>query len=142
MANQYLALKKKHQEEVSNFPMVFAFNKEQFGKAMEQLGLSVDDTDKIYSIGGGGYIRKIDSEALHEMFERHGKERQEAIDNDETGDGFIYDMFSYELANHEYGYTGEIEDTLDALGLTYDEVNANEKLLYAFNKACKSQRDY
>jgi hypothetical protein len=135
MENKYLILKQKHQEEVNNFPMVFAFNKKQFEEAMEKLGLTVSDTDKVYDIGGGGLIRKTDSEALNEMGKRHSREMQEAIDGDPTGEGFIFDMFSYELDNHEYGYTGEIEPTLNALALTLEEIEADEKLLHGLNKA-------
>ena len=46
-------------------------------------------------------------------------------------------MFKYELDNHEYGYTGDAEDTIEALGLTWDEINSNENLLNGFKKACK-----
>lgn len=140
MTNTYSILKQKHQEEVNNFPMGFAFSKKQLEEAMEKLGLTATDTDKVVSIGGGGFIRKTDSEALGEMWSRQKKEMKDAIDNDTTGDGFIFDMFAYELANHEYGYTGEIEPALDALGLTIDEINASESLLYGLNKAVKEQR--
>ena len=55
---------------------------------------------------------------MHETFARHHKELQAAIDADPTGEGFIKDMFLYELENHEYSYTGTAEDALDSLGLT------------------------
>lgn len=139
MTNQYLILKQKYQEEVNSFPMVFAFSNEQFDEGMSKLGLTAADTDKVCSIGGGGFIRKEDSNSLSEMFNRHKKEMQAAIDNDPTGDGFILDMFDYELANHEYSYTWEIEPTLDALGLTVDDVNADSRLLHGLNKARKQQ---
>jgi hypothetical protein len=139
MTNLYTVLKKQQQEEINNFPMVFAFNDKQFEEAMEKLGLTKKDTDKVYSFGGGGIYRKTDSQALRDMFDKHEKEMQEAIDNDLTGDGFIYDMFDYELANHEFGYTWDSEPTLEALGLTMEEVQANEKLLRGFNKAKKNQ---
>lgn len=143
MTNSYLVLKAKQQEEVNNFPMVFAFSNSQFEEAMTKLGLQVTDTDKIFSIGGGGYIRKTDSDALSEMFLRHSKEKQEAIDGDLTGEGYVYEMFEYELGNHEYGYTYDVEPTLDALGLTFGEVRANEKLSNALKKArtAVSRRD-
>lgn len=139
MANAYLALKQKHQAEVNNFPMVFAFSNKQFEEAMQKLGLTADDTDKIYSIGGGGYIRKTDSKALSEQVDRHTKEMQAAIDADATGDGFIFEMFNYELGNHEYSYTREVEPTLDALGLSMEEVNADAKLKHGLQKARKAQ---
>ena len=142
MTNAYLILKRKQQEEVNNFPMVFAFSDKQFEEGMEKLGLTATDTSKVCSIGGGGIIRKTDSQTFGDMLEMQKKEMDEAIEADTTGDGFIFDMFSYELANHEYSYTWDIEPTLDALGLTIDEVNASDKLLNGLKKAKKSVSDY
>ena len=139
MPNAYVALKQRHQQESDAFPFMFAFSEEQFTKGMESLGLSPTDTDQIYSIGMGGYIRKTDASAMNEMFARHARERQEAIDADKTGTGYIYDMFDYELANHEYEYTGDVSDTLDALGLTPEQVNADPRMVRALNRACKRQ---
>jgi hypothetical protein len=142
MSNTYLSLKEKHQKEYNEFPMAFAFSDRQFEEAMSKLGLTVNDTDKVYSIGLGGYIRKTDSKPLHEMTVRQSKEMKEAIEADTTGEGFIFDMFSYELANHEYGYTREVDSTLDALNFTLDEIMASDKLLNGLRKACKSVGDY
>ena len=122
--------------------MVFAFSDKQFEEGMQKLGLTKKDTDKVYSFGGGGFYKKTDAEALRNMFDKHEKEMQEAIDNDLTGDGFIFEMFDYELANHEYCITWDSEPTLQALGLTIEEVKASEKLLYSFNKARNSQKNY
>lgn len=138
MSNTYLILKEKHQKEFNEFPLAFAFSDKQFEEGMEKLGLKKTDTDKVYSMGGGGFYRKTDAEAFHAMIDRHDREMTEAIEADATGEGFIFDMFSYELANHEYGYTREIDGTLDALGLTMDEINESEKLLHGLKKACKS----
>lgn len=142
MANAYLALKQKQQQEVDNFPFMFAFSNKQFEEGMAKLGLEASDTDKIYSIGGGGYVRKTDSQAMGEMFERHAREMKEAIKSDTTGDGFIFEMFNYELGNHEYVITGDTGDTLDALGLTLEEVNASEKLKNGLRKAMNAQHEW
>ena len=123
--NKYTELKSKHQAEVDAFPFGFAFNQKQFDEMMTKWGLAPTDTDKIYKIGGGGYVRKSDADAMDEMFERHEAERKAAMQDDE----YLYQMFNYELANHEYGYTGDLEDTLDALGLTMDEINADPRML-------------
>ena len=133
--NRYSVLREKQQKEIDAFPFMFAFNKQQFAEGMAKLGLKETDTDKIYSIGQGGYIRKTDSEALAEMLDRHGEEMEKEIAADTTGDGFIYDMFYYELANHEYSYSGSITDTLDCLGLTQEKVNADKRLLHGLKKA-------
>lgn len=135
--NQYQILNARHQSEVDAFPFMFAFSQKQFDEGMARLGLEPTDTDKILSIGGGGYIRKSDRDALHELLNRHAAETQAAIDADETGEGFVRDMFVYELDNHEYGYTGDLSDTLDALGLTLEEVKADPKLKHGLQEACK-----
>ena len=136
--NQYKVLSDRHQREVDAFPFMFAFSQKQFDEGMvERFGLKPTDTDKILSIGGGGYIRKSDRDALHEMMNRHAAETQAAIDADETGEGFVRDMFVYELDNHEYSYTWDLEPTLDALGLTLEEVEADPKLKHGLQEARK-----
>lgn len=100
------------------FPLGAAFSKEQFEKMMQGWGLTVNDVDKICSLGCGCFIRKSDKERFLEMSARFKKEMQDAIAADKTGDGFIYEMFLYELANHEYCITYDYEETFDALSLT------------------------
>ena len=138
--NVYLELKNKHQKEINDFPFGFAFSETQFNEMMvERFGLAPEDTDKIYSIGGGGYIRKSDSDAMHEMLERHAAEREVA--RTENKDDYLYHMFNYELANHEYNYTGDLTDTLDALDLTLEEINANPQIDEALQRAIKHQME-
>lgn len=142
MTNVYSKLKRKHEKEFNEFPMMFAFSDKQFEEGMEKLGLTKEDTDKIYSIGGGGYIKKTDSKALSELMKKNELEMKNAIDSDLTGEGFIFDMFNYELGNHEYVITYDISDTLDALDLTYEEVKESEKLSYGLKLAKKAQMEY
>lgn len=135
--NKYTELKSKHQEEIDAFPFEFAFNQSQFEEMMIKWGLTPNDTDKIYSIGGGGYVRKSDAEAMHELFDRHEAERKAAMQDDE----YLYQMFNYELANHEYSYTYDLTDTLEALGLTMDEINADPRMADALKRAIAAQED-
>ena len=90
---------------------------------MEKLG--VDSLDEVVATGYGGYLTKENEKIFIELVKRH---MQEIMDNYDDLD-FVVDMFVYELENHEYGYTGDIEDTLDALNLTLDEINANQTLV-------------
>lgn len=135
--NMYKAMKEKHTKEMNGFPMMFAFSDDQFIKGMDVLG--VTDESDLLSIGYGGFIRKADSNALDELIEKHDREMKDAISNDTTGDGFIYDMFNYELANHEYSYTWDVSDTLNALGFTIDYVKSNKNVLNGLLKALKNQ---
>ena len=136
--NAYQEMKDRQQKEFDAFPMGAAFSNQQFKDMMKKWGLTVNDTDKIISIGGGCYIRKADKETFCALINRFNKEKENAITQDTTGDGFIFDMFLYELANHEYCITYDLEDTLDALGLTAEQINADKRLLRGLNKAIKT----
>ena len=139
MKNLYRELKNRQQKEMNAFPVGACYSKEQFADMMHQWGMTVNDTDKIYSIGFGCYIRKCDHAAFHEMLDRHEQERKAAIAADKTGNGYIYQMFLAELADHEYCITYDYEDTFNALGLTVEEINADKRLLRGLLKA---ERDY
>lgn len=129
MKNAYAEMKKRQQERVNALPLMFAFSQQQFNEGMEKLGLEPTDTHLITSIGAGGFIRKADLAHFHDTMEALSIEAQAAIDEDTDGTGFIKDMFLYELANHEYCITYDLEPTLDALNLTEDQVLSNPKLL-------------
>ena len=135
--NAYQEMKDRQQKEFDAFPMRAAFSQQQFQQMMEKWGLTLHDTDKICSIGGGCYIRKADIDAFVALINKTAAELKNAITADLTGDGFIFDMFVYELANHEYCITYDLEDTLDALGLTAEEINADKRLTHGLNKAIK-----
>lgn len=61
VAETYVQMKERHQKEVNEFPMMWAFNNDQFAQGMKKLGLQETDTDKIYRIAPGGFIRKTDA---------------------------------------------------------------------------------
>ena len=64
-----IEIKKRHQEEINTFQgLFFAFSNNQLKEGLERVGLTETDTDKIYSIGAGGYIRKDRSKAFSDMF--------------------------------------------------------------------------
>lgn len=134
--NKYREMKERHQKEVNDFPMMFAFNESQFEEGMRKLGLEPTDTDKVFRFGEtGGFYRRTDSKWLKEMLQRHEQELADAIAEDKTGDGFIFDMFYYELANHEYCITYDYEDTFCSLGLTEEEICGNTALVAGLKKA-------
>ena len=138
----YLELKQSHNNEVNAFPFFFAFSNKQFEEGMAKFGLLTTDTDKIYKLGNtGGFYLRTDAERLHEMFSRHEKEMQDAIDADTTGEGFILEMFDYELADHEYIVTCDVSSTLDALGLTPDDIEKDQRLQHGLKLAKKRQRE-
>jgi len=132
--NPYTTLRQRQQEEIDNLPIGFAFSQQQFDQMMRDWRLDPNqDIDKICPIGAGGFIQKKDEEYVSNITQRHHEEQATAIAADPTGDGFIYEMFLYELSNHEYSYTG----ALDVLGYTWDEVCADKRLHHGFEKASK-----
>lgn len=140
MKNKYLELKLRHQKELNTFPMFFTFSNNEFDEGMKILGLDPSETDKFYRLGNtGGFFHRSDTKAFREMFYSQKREMTEAIDSDTTGDGFIYKMFKYELANHEYCITYDISETLDVLGITEEEITNNPKMSYALQRAINAQ---
>ena len=71
--NRYKEIKEKHQKEIKNFPIFFAFSEEQFQDGMKKLDLNENEVDKIVSIGAGGYIKKDDVKKFNEMMSRSRK---------------------------------------------------------------------
>lgn len=126
--NRYEELREKHQKEYNAFPQSFAFDDNQLKEGLKELGLNENDTHKVIGIPGGGFIRATDEEKYIEMLKRHNREHQEQISLDKDGTGYIKDMFITELINHEYGYTNDLEDTLVALGLNYEDIIKSESL--------------
>ena len=134
--NRYDEMRNRHQQEVNAFPIGWAFSDQQFENMMRNFGLAPTDTDKIMSIGGGGCIRKTDEKAFLEMLDRHDREMQAAMDADQDGSGFLYEMFKSELANHEYGYTYDYSDALAACYLDLSDLEKNPHYKKALLKAC------
>ena len=46
-------------------------------------------------------------------------------------------MFYHELKDHEYGYTEDAEDTLEALDYTMEQVQSDQRLYRGFERARK-----
>lgn len=134
--NRYTELRERQQKEFDSLPLGWAFNRRQFAEMMAGWGLDPEkDLGKIARIPGGGFVQKKDLDQLHRTIERLDGELRTAVAEDPTGEGFIYEMFLAELENHEYGYTGDVSDTLEALGYTEEEVMNDPRLKKGLNKA-------
>lgn len=136
----YAELKKKHQTEVNNFPLGFAFSDKQFEEMMSKWGLDAkkdEDLKKIVYLGiGGTYLRKSDIPAWNEMSERHDRELKEFRKDEKS---FI-DGLVYQLHNHEYGYSrswDDVEYALEALGIDSKDLEKDEDLRKKVQKAIK-----
>ncbi len=134
--NRYQALSEKHQREFNKLPLGFAYSDKQFNEMMLKWGLHPKkDLDKLIRIPGGGFIQKKDLQLLKDVTRKNNQEMQAAIDNNPDGTNFIYEMFYYELCNHEFDYTRELDDTLYSLGYTLKDIQTNPKLKNGLKKA-------
>lgn len=127
--NKYKELTERHSEEYHKFPMYWAFGDEQYKGLLDKLKLTEKEAkSKLVNGPAGSIMFKEDVSKFKEMMNKHHKEIKDKIAEDKTGEGFIKDMFLYELNNHEYSYTRELDDTLAALGISDDDFNNNEAL--------------
>lgn len=133
----YTEMKNRHQEEVNALPLHFAFSRDRYRDLLEEMGISEEEAKNgaIMGIGGGGFIKASDKDLVIGTFERIHDEEQAAIAADTTGNGFIYQMFLYELINHEYCYTQDLTETLEILNITDADLENNEALRHGLEKA-------
>lgn len=139
--NTYTLLKNKHQKEVDAFLSkyaFFAFNNEQFARGLEKLGIQEGQEGALVRLSNtGGFVLKERAPEFVAMLKRHSDEQRAALSDPEAGYTFAYNMFVYELSNHEYGFTGDAGETLDALGMTEDDIAADPVLQRALEAAEK-----
>lgn len=138
--NAYEEMKQRHQAEANELPIYWAFTQESFVETLNKLGLTESDTDKLCKMCGG-FCLKTDAERIVKTLHRHQEELRAAVAADTTGDGFIEEMFLYELRNHEYTYTLDTEETVNACGFSEVEVEADPRLKRGLETACKKLRE-
>jgi hypothetical protein len=140
--NKYEEFKLRQEKAVNAFPIKFTYTKEQFNKAMAELGLTPNDTDKVYRLWDGScLIRKSNYEAVTKKWDNLQAELKQAIDEDKDGTGFIYEMFAYELEHNDFGYSYDLSDTLDILDMTLPQIKADKKLQTGLSKALRKYFD-
>ena len=130
LAKEYWDLKKKHEQEISDFPIAFAFSDEQLEKALEKLGADISEVCTVLKCGD--VVKKTDAKALLDMLRRHEQEIVDLILGDEN---VAYETFLSEMDNHEYAinWDGD-DDVLGCFNLTYDDL-VDLDLINAYNKA-------
>lgn len=135
--SSYLEMKEKHAKLLNSIPIQFAFSKKDLKEGLKRLGLLENDIDKVVSLPGGGFMKKEDVPKYMDIQNQIQKEFWDAIDNDKDGAEFICEMFSYELENHEYVLTGDLEETLEALNLTPKDFEEHPNLKKGLDLAKK-----
>ena len=129
--NQYEAMRARQQKAIDQYLSrygFFAFSEDQFKEGIKKLGA---DPGQLSSIPGGGYLLTDKVQGFIEMLQANKRERSAALTDPE----YAFNMFYSELANHEYSYTGDAEETLQALGMSEETVRADPVLSEAFDRA-------
>ena len=129
----YCELKERQQKEYNEFPFFCAFDNEAFEEGKRKLGVTEDS--EIRHLFSGVFYCKKDTAALRAMMRRFDEEKKEAFKDDK----FFYYAVYTELTNHEYCITYEDEDTLDALGITMEELEEDQRMGGIY---CKARQDY
>ncbi len=122
----YEDILKRHEQEASTFSegkiyFIFASNETDFLNKLEEKGLKPDD---LRSLGAGGYIKKEYVKEFNDLLLRHEKEKKEYTLNN------IYEVVLYYCWDYELYISISYDlDTMltDLLGLTPEEIKANEK---------------
>lgn len=111
---EYLEMRERHQRDVNNFPIAFAFNEKQLNEALKKLSVkSIDECCTVHNCGD--IIRKRDFKAYKDMAINHTKELNEAMKDPE----FAKSAFRYEMDNHEYAINWDGDsDVLNCFGWT------------------------
>ena len=137
----YKNIRDRQQKEYNEFSkdkVFYAFNEKQFNEGLKKLKANKKELVQFIS---GGFIKKTDLKDLKELLKGHSQEIEDYITLDKTGNEFIYQMFKYELRNHEYNITHDLEDTLKSLNITGEEIELKENLKQGLLKAIKEYEE-
>lgn len=116
---EYLDLKKRHEQELNDFPIAYAFNDEQLKEALQKLG--VKSTKECVTVfGHGDIVRKGDGKKLINMMKRQTEELKQRLKEDPD---FAAAAFRYEMDNHEYAinWDGD-DDVLRCFAIDWDDI--------------------
>ena len=134
---EYEKTRRKAYDEFTKGKIFYAFNLKQLKEGMESIGLNLKETKKVAHLGAGAYIL-IDEIQNYKKFK--DKQRKEFEENMQIYD-FAKSAFKSELANHEYCYTMDPYDAINALGYTSNKINNEPLLSKALNAAKKELLD-
>ena len=91
----YTEYKNARQGEFNALPIFWAFSNRQFEEAMQERGLTMNDTDKIFFIGAGGFALKSDKDAILAFLKK-----EDPLPEMMKDPAFAEDAFFYEMCNH------------------------------------------
>lgn len=116
---KYSEFKDMLQKKADDLPIIFAFSNEQLDKALDDMGLSLQDMngDKLIRMGMGAFCLKSELEHIHGELDKIDEMKHDFIKDYEQA----YDAFFYEMGNHEYHINWQGDwDVLSCFGLDDD----------------------
>ncbi|MCH4334956.1 DUF7659 family protein [Staphylococcus haemolyticus] len=128
MNNLYVEFEKRKQEKINNFDMFFAFDNKQLENGLEKLNVNKNE---IVSIGMNGFIRKSDAQKFKNMLNNFKEEHTKNMKNDD----YVYHMFKYEMANHEYIITYDDKEILEVCNINENQFIEDERMKSIYVKA-------
>lgn len=135
--NKYKQLKDQLQKQYDALPIKYAYSEMQFKNMLKQFETETGGRVRLLHIDRGAYILAQDEKLIDEFLESSDRELAEAMKDDD----FLYDAFNYELANHEFCYTDDVSDALDALGLSWEQIKDDQRMMTILKRACENQYD-
>ena len=138
---EYLDLQKRHQKELEDFPIAYAFNDKQLEEALEKLGATKEECITIF--GHGDIVKRENAKPFIKMLERHTQEIKKKLAEDVE---FAEAAFLAEMDNHEYAINWSAdEDVLDCFCIDWDFIRKHGlQMAYdsARNKHFKQMEDW
>ncbi len=112
----------------NSFNMLFAFRQTDFDNGIKSRGW---EGQSLIRVMGNGFILASDKDKFSALLDSREKALNDFLSVDEQ----FFDAIRHELYNHEYGYTGDCNSALEALGLCIGAMtDTQQKLLF---KACR-----
>ena len=117
--DEYLELQKRHQKELEDFPIAYAFNDKQLQEALEKLGATKEECVSVF--GHGDIVKRENAKPLIKMLENQTEEMLQRIKDDPD---FAEAAFLYEMDNHEYAINWDGDaDVLACFNLSFEKIN-------------------
>lgn len=132
----YTEYKNIRKKEFNELPFFFAFSKKKFDEILKEKGYNSQDVTRFGTVT---FSHKKDFDKIKECFEKH-ETTLNALLKDKS---FFKEAMIYEMKNHEYSITHDLEDALGALDISYDFVKENgfEDVIYDIVRNYDSLKD-
>lgn len=133
--SSYKEMQEVHQKDIEAFPITYMFgtkSDEEIKEELSKIGAKCM-AECVSVFGCGDIVRRVDVPKLKGLLNTHNQERFKLYEKDKL----FEDAILYEMNNHEYSYTGDKGDTLEALGYTLKAYYNNERVREIWKKAEK-----